>query len=416
MLCAWVIIFTVLGEINYIEAFIFDLWHQYTPWTDSKILSALAWLLNYSGEQTSLEMKNAFGALTFYISIRKEPSANGKCWSKSSYFNLPGCPFCRRKEQNLSSCLVALRILTSNFACSSEIWWLEAELESTEHGKSEFPQRNCKIKVLDIKIGQRHLVVLLSAHGLLFIGVPRGSVRICKIFPLLLFPENAPRLHLSERWGIVPKLVFYVLLTQLFKYSEASTSRFGLFSHFSHCLHRTIFPFLKSSPSFLVQYMGMHSQLGSDTGVKGHILGTTLQSSVCHLAEGAAGTGLQQNQPGYRDIIPITCGFYLPLLFSARWSTRFSCLCSWGKDGGVPRSPQAAGDITVHSSEAPLEWWKLIPSSSFLCCACFQYYFIVLSVFLTTFGETLFLVLMRTKTQITLKLMNTAGQRPSCSL
>lgn len=97
MLCAWVIIFTVLGEINYIEAFIFDLWHQYTPWTDSKILSALAWLLNYSGEQTSLEMKNAFGALTFYISIRKEPSANGKCWSKSSYFNLAGCPFCRTK-------------------------------------------------------------------------------------------------------------------------------------------------------------------------------------------------------------------------------------------------------------------------------------------------------------------------------
>lgn len=178
MLCAWVIIFTVLGEINYIEAFIFDLWHQYMPWTDSKILSALAWLLNYSGEQTSLEMKNAFGALTFYISIRKEPSANGKCWSKSSYFNLPGCPFFRRKEQNVSSCLVALQILTPNFACNCEIWWQQHSLKAQNMANQPEPQNfhketHCKIKIL-IKIGQ--------SRRALPIGAPAGCVKICNIF------------------------------------------------------------------------------------------------------------------------------------------------------------------------------------------------------------------------------------------
>lgn len=243
MLCAWVIIFTVLGEINYIEAFIFDLWHQYTPWTDSKILSALAWLLNYSGEQTSLEMKNAFGALTFYISIRKEPSANGKCWSKSSYFNLPGCPSCRRKEQNVSSCFVALGILTPNFACSSEIWWWKQSLKAQNMANQPESQdchkeTYCKIKILDIKTGQRHSAVLLCS--LVF---PEDVWASAIFLPLLLFPENAPRLCLSERWVIVPKLVFSVLLTQGFKYSGASTPRLGVFSHFSHCLHRTIFPF-----------------------------------------------------------------------------------------------------------------------------------------------------------------------------
>lgn len=170
--------------------------------------------------------------------------------------------------------------------------------------------------------------------------------------PLLLFPENAPRLCLSRRWGIAPRLVFYILLTQLFQYSEASTPRFGLFSHFSHCLYRAIFPFLKNSARFLMQHMVQHNQMGRDTGVKGHSLGTILQSSVCHLAEGAVGTGLEQNEAGYRNVIHIPHGFCLPLLFSL-WSTRFGCLYSRGRDEGVPKSPQGTALRHLQSGENP---------------------------------------------------------------
>lgn len=53
------------------------------PWNDSKILSALPWLLNYGSEQTFLEMKNAFGALTFYISIHKASGAMGNADQKN---------------------------------------------------------------------------------------------------------------------------------------------------------------------------------------------------------------------------------------------------------------------------------------------------------------------------------------------
>lgn len=45
---------------------------------------------------------------------------------------------------------------------------VEAELESTEHGKSAESQdfhkeTYCKIKILDIKTGQRHSAVLLCS-------------------------------------------------------------------------------------------------------------------------------------------------------------------------------------------------------------------------------------------------------------